>query len=97
MKRILIVALVIAAAGCATAFYGSAKVKNGAEGCKTECDARGMDVAGMVVMGEYSDGCICQVRGAANKAALNGGPAAAGAVDGVMMQKQREAEAASHH
>src|SRR5207253_3374906 len=33
----------------------------GPAGCKSACDAWGMELAGMVKMGEYSDGCICQV------------------------------------
>ena len=49
-------------AGCATTFTGSSKVDNGPAGCKASCEAWGMDLAGMVKMGEYSDGCICQAR-----------------------------------
>lgn len=47
----------------------------------------GMDLAGMVQMGEYSNGCICQVRGKT----LTAPQAAAGiaeAVAGVEMQRQ---------
>lgn len=49
-------------AGCQTVFQGAAKVENGPRGCWDQCQAWGMDLAGMVKMGEYSDGCICQVR-----------------------------------
>lgn len=49
--------------GCApTHFYGSAKVEKGPRGCSDQCQAWGMELVGMVKMGEYSDGCICQVR-----------------------------------
>jgi len=48
-----------------TAFKGEAKVPGGAAGCHEKCAALGMDLAGMVVMGEYSDGCVCRVKDAA--------------------------------
>jgi len=51
-----------ASAGCATAFTGGAHVPGGAAGCGKVCGSYGMDLAGMVAMGEYSDGCICKVR-----------------------------------
>ena len=55
-------AFALALSGCATQFYGSPKVERGPAGCKSACDAWGMELAGMVKMGEYSDGCICQVK-----------------------------------
>jgi hypothetical protein len=48
--------------GCATTFTGDAYVPDGATGCKSACSAQGLEMAGMVIMGEYSDGCICKVR-----------------------------------
>jgi hypothetical protein len=45
-----------------------------------------MDLTGMVAMGEYSDACICHVRGQAQGADATGA-AGAGAV-GVVMQMQ---------
>jgi hypothetical protein len=47
-----------------------------------------MELAGMVVMGEYPDGCICQVRGKPLAAAAAGAAVAAAA--GVAMQTQAE-------
>jgi hypothetical protein len=38
-----------------------------------------MDLAGMVAMGEYSDGCICKVRGQQTAATGGGELAVAGA------------------
>lgn len=77
-------------AGCATSFTGEAHVEGGPAGCQKKCDAWGMDFAGMVAMGEYSDACVCHVRGkqastsdAADVAAMTGGAA------GVVMQMQR--------
>ncbi|HSN15862.1 MAG TPA: hypothetical protein VLT61_14615 [Anaeromyxobacteraceae bacterium] len=64
--------------GCFAQFTGAAKVKDGPAGCRRTCDGWGMDLVGMVKMGEYSDGCICQVRGAAPGAAAKQ-PATAGA------------------
>jgi hypothetical protein len=60
---VLSLATVAASAGCATAFTGGAHVPGGAAGCTNICGKYGMDLAGMVAMGEYSDGCICKVRG----------------------------------
>lgn len=61
-KQVLVSVAVLALAGCQTVFTGAAKVQNGPRGCWDQCQAWGMDLAGMVKMGEYSDGCICQVR-----------------------------------
>jgi hypothetical protein len=65
--RLGLVALLGGAAstGCATTFTGDAHVPGGPAGCRDVCGAYGMDLAGMVAMGEYSDGCICKVRGQA--------------------------------
>ncbi len=52
----------LALTGCLTQFTGASRVLNGPRGCWDQCQAWGMDLAGMVKMGEYSDGCICQVR-----------------------------------
>lgn len=83
--------MVCGLAGCATSFTGEAHVDGGPAGCQKKCDAWGMDFAGMVAMGEYSDACVCHVRGKqastsddeADVAAMTGGAA------GVVMQMQR--------
>jgi hypothetical protein len=64
MTKTVVAALAVAVVGCIppTQFKGEAKVENGPRGCWEQCQAWGMDLAGMVKMGEYSDGCICQVR-----------------------------------
>jgi len=81
MPRTAAFALAVALFGCATQFYGSPKVEKGPAGCKSACDAWGMDLAGMVKMGEYSDGCICQVKASAAAGRVGGSiPAAAAAV-----------------
>lgn len=56
------IAALAAATGCATTFTGNAKVENGVAGCRSGCAEWGMELAGMVKVGEYSDGCICQVK-----------------------------------
>src|SRR4051812_2997039 len=65
MIKILVTSLVLLTAGCVmpTRFTGEPKVLNGPAGCQIKCASWGMELVGMVVMGEYSDGCICQVRG----------------------------------
>ena len=64
MKQLFIVSILsIFIAGCVTAFYGDAKVKDGPAGCEAKCSQWGMDFIGMVSLGEYTDGCICKKRG----------------------------------
>lgn len=67
-----------------TSFKGSAKVPAGAMGCRNRCSALGMELAGMVIMGEYSDGCICTLPGQNQAVVSKAGAQAAAA--GVRMQ-----------
>ena len=94
LGTLLVLLMLIAGSGCATAFVGDARIPNGAAGCAATCQQQGLEMAGMVFMGEYSDGCICRVRGAATGAADNVVYAAAGnpATVGVVMQMRRQAE-----
>ena len=84
MVRLVAATAVIALSGCVTTtstrFEGAAKVPRGSEGCRARCESWGMQLAGMVQLGEYSDGCICEVRkGAASVASASAAiPAAAG-------------------
>ncbi|HEX9049369.1 MAG TPA: hypothetical protein VF841_02440 [Anaeromyxobacter sp.] len=106
MQRMLGIAAALALAGCQTVFTGAPKITDGPKGCRAACDAWGMDLAGMVKMGEYSDGCICQVRpgGAGAPAAQpprpssdasGPGPGGPQAVAGVWVQMQAAAAAAA--
>jgi len=52
--------IVLALSGCQTEFFGPAKVKGGARGCKAKCG--NLEFVGMVYFGEYSDGCVCRVK-----------------------------------
>ncbi len=64
MKKLVFVAcmaMLATASGCATKFSGSAYVDGPAE-CRKVCDKWGMDLAGMVAMGAYTDGCICKAK-----------------------------------
>lgn len=98
MKRLLaagMVGMLVTITGCATSFTGSAKV-DGPKDCRSTCNNWGMDLAGMVAMGEYTNGCICKVRG--EQLSLNGiagsvllsSAGAAGGTAGVYMQMQEE-------
>lgn len=81
--------------GCATNFTGSPHVENGRAGCEQKCKAQGMEVAGMVYMGEYSDACVCSVPGqaAARNRQLVASVAGAGAgAAGVVMQARRDSD-----
>ncbi len=104
MRTLVGIAAAVALAGCETVFYGAPKIQGGPAGCRAACDAWEMDLAGMVKMGEYSDGCICQVRpgtpGAPpqqpGKPSADGAPGPGGpqAVAGVWIQMQAAAAAA---
>jgi hypothetical protein len=89
LARIIAVALLaVALSACATSFTGSAHIEGGAAECNQRCNAWGLEFAGMVAMGEYSDACICNVKGKsvskADAAAVAGGSA------GVVMQMRRQ-------
>jgi hypothetical protein len=47
-----------------TVFEGAAKIKDGPSGCEAKCKELGMELVGMVVLGEYTDGCVCKKKGA---------------------------------
>jgi hypothetical protein len=98
-----LVAVLIAVSGCATTFEGDAHVPDGASGCQNLCRAQGLEMVGMVLMGEYSDGCICKVRnaGAATMtdeqiAVAGAGPAAVGVVTAMRAQQQQHRAAGMH-
>jgi hypothetical protein len=79
------------AVGCATSFTGNAHVSGGAPGCEAKCKAWGLELAGMVAMGEYSDACICR-RVGEKTALLETGAAAAGNAAAVVMEMRRAEE-----
>lgn len=91
--------IALALSGCATTFTGDAHV-GGPDACRARCDGWGLDFAGMVAMGEYSDACVCHVRGAptaapvaapaARSADLDDAAAIAGGASGVIMQMRRQ-------
>jgi hypothetical protein len=95
MKKVtLACALLFATLGtaCATSFTGSAHVEEGRGGCERKCKGSGMEVAGMVYMGEYSDACICAVpgqTGSVKRRLLAGGGAVTAGAAGVVMQMTR--------
>jgi hypothetical protein len=76
---------------CATSFTGSATVKDGVQGCEAKCSAQGLEFAGMVMMGEYTDGCVCAVPGF-QKYTLESAAGVAGSLVGVALQSRRSAQ-----
>jgi hypothetical protein len=80
------------AAGCSTVFTGAPYVKGGPSGCRAKCKAWGMDLTGMVAVGEYSDACICQLPSTAKGTAGDETAAVGAAAAGVAMQAQRAAQ-----
>lgn len=92
MKRSGIAGLLAAAlliGGCATSFTGSAYVSDGVDGCTEKCKGWGLEFAGMVALGEYSDACICQKPG---KKVSKQAVAAAGAAAVGVVVRERERE-----
>lgn len=67
MKKLCILAVALfLLTGCVTtvtSFQGKPKVEGGPSGCETKCEEWGMELVGMVALGEYSDGCICRKKG----------------------------------
>src|SRR5687767_7275713 len=77
----------------ATSFKGESTVPNGPVTCQARCAAWGMELVGMVSMGEnYTDGCICAVPGKGPVAMSLASGAIAGGTVGVELQR-RAAEA----
>jgi hypothetical protein len=84
---------------CATSFTGSAFVEDGRSGCEAKCKGQGMELAGMVYMGEYSDACVCTVPGksaSASKHFLASTGAVAGGSAGVVLQMRRNEQNSQH-
>src|SRR5437868_11558230 len=82
--RLAVIASAFAVLSCATTFSGASKVPNGAAGCRAICSSYKMELTGMVALGEYSDGCICEVPGKHASAA-----AAVAAVAEVVLAQER--------
>jgi hypothetical protein len=82
----------LALSACATSFTGSPYVEEGRAGCERKCKGDGMDVAGMVYMGEYSSACVCAVPGrtAQGRQQLLASASVAAGAAGVEMQKRRQ-------
>ncbi|HYS09922.1 MAG TPA: hypothetical protein VEP66_14335 [Myxococcales bacterium] len=93
--RIALVASLFGLCSCVfpTNFTGAAKVPKGAEGCRGICSSYGMELTGMVALGEYSDGCICEVPGK-GKAAAAGAAAATGSAAATVtaIARQRQSQ-----
>jgi len=96
MHRIPLV-VAIASAACATTFTGSPKVTHGAAGCRAICTSYGMELAGMVALGEYSDGCICEVAGKHASSAGAAGAAAAAVMVDMANRSQQASDVAPPH
>jgi hypothetical protein len=94
-KTIVVLGMALVGTGCATSFSGSAHVENARAGCEAKCTGQGLELVGMVYMGEYSDACVCAVPGQhtsrSTQHILAGGAAAAttGSVGVVMAQRNR--------
>src|SRR5262245_27106967 len=95
LASVLVVPLVVT--GCRTGFSGDSH----ARGCVTACQEQGLVMGAYVIMGEYSDGCVCQSSaslsppaegssaGAAPDAVQDGAIAGAGAAAAAVRQTQK--------
>jgi hypothetical protein len=106
MKRILWFLIFLVLTGCAaplTTFTGDPKIKEGPSGCEAKCNAWGMELVGMVALGEYTEGCICKKKGSelsmqdiGETLSLSLGGLGGGAVAAVESERRdREARAAA--
>ncbi len=93
--RIALAVLSLVAGGCTTSFY-SPLLKGGRVQCEQVCASWNMELAGMVQMGDYSNGCVCEVPGKmlAPRAAAGAAEAAAGVW--AQMEEERRRAATSH-
>ncbi len=95
MKKSGVLLFCLLLAGCATSFSGSARV-DGPDECRKMCGKWDMDLVGMVAMGEYTNGCICKVRGAqlsmddVGRSVILGSAGSAGSVAGVYRQMKED-------
>lgn len=78
--------MALSTVGCATSFTGAAHIEGGRPACERKCAGQGMELEGMVYMGEYSSACVCRAPGRtaraegmllSSAAAASGGAAAA--------------------
>lgn len=96
-KLCVLAAVIIAVAmvGCDhTDFRGEPHVEGGAEECESRCAEEGLEMAGMVMMGEYTDGCVCAVPGSEEQALQGAGSVAGGIVGVARQQAENESSAA---
>lgn len=97
IATLVVVWLLVGAVGCAhpTEFTGEPKIEDGAEGCETECEEQDLEFAGMVMMGEYTDGCICAEPEREQEEVVEAVPAAVSGAVGVIMQMRAQGD--DHH
>lgn len=74
-------------AGCQTQFLGDPHISINT--CQARCTSSGMQMSGMVYMGEYSSACICEPP-KPNASAPAAAAGAMGATAGVVMQMRRQ-------
>ena len=96
---VTVVWLMVGAVGCAnpTEFEGEPKIEDGAEGCEMECEEQDLEFAGMVMMGEYTDGCICAEPDREQEEVVEAVPAAVSGAVGVIMQKRMQQHQTDRH
>jgi hypothetical protein len=93
MRTIFLAACVASLCSCATSFTGSSRVEGGVKGCRDTCKQWGMELTGMVKMGEYSDGCICETKQRVERTSA-GAASSLPAVVGVHLQMEAERQRA---
>jgi len=95
MKNFYLIILSLFLTGCYTTFMGNPKIQGGRIQCESICENWDMELAGMVALGEYSDGCICKVKESSismeevGETVINSAGGLVGGADGVYMQMKR--------
>ena len=94
----LAMGVIVSSCATPTQFEGEAKVVNGPKQCMATCNSWNMILGGMVSMGDYTNGCICVVKGASAVtvndigSTLISSGATAGATAGVVTQMRATEE-----
>ncbi len=100
LRCVIACSLSLILSGCATTFTGSPHVEDGRAGCEKKCKGQGMEVAGMVYMGEYSSACVCEVPGhqaSRQRLLYAASGSVGGGVVGVELQRRANERNQQHH
>lgn len=93
MRRYVSMLALCLLSACATSFQGKPHFEGGRASCQQKCSLQGLEMAGLVYMGEYSSACVCEMPGSHKHAARGATSATTAAAVGVMLQMRAQAAA----